>query len=678
MDWSRTLALTLSSLILAAAPALAGGRTVVVGVYENAPKVFTDEAGAPAGIFIDVLRAVAAEEGWDLEFRRGTWAEGLDRLARGELDLMPDVAHSAARERLYGFPQEPVLTSWFQVYAREGLGIRSLLDLAGKRVLVLERSVQQAAFDDLIAGFSLQVTVTPVQDYSDMFQRVADGSADAAVTNSYYGLRHARRYGLVDTAIIFQPTQLYFVTPRDRGQDLRASLDRHLTAMKADQGSVYYRSLERWTARGAQRFVPDWVKYAGAAALAALGVSVLASLRLKRLVDARTHELREREGQLAQAQKLEAIGRLAGGIAHDFNNLLSVILGYSELLLGDPALSERARGTVRRVHQAGERAGLLTHQLLAFSRGQVLRPEVLDVDAELQDMADLLRRMVGPEIELVIVGGDAPRRVLADRGRLQQIVMNLAINARDAMPAGGSLTIETGEAVLDDAYVRSHPDARPGPHVMLAVTDTGEGMSRETLSRIFEPFFTTKERGKGTGLGLATVYGVVKQSGGNVWVYSEPGLGTTFKVYLPRVDEAAAQSQEAEQPPRRPPGSDGAVLVVDDQEDLRDLLREVLEPAGFRVLCAADTAAGLALFEAQAGEVHLLLTDVVVPELGGVGLAQELLRRDPSLRVVYLSGYTGKALGQLGGLPPGSDFLEKPILPQALFGKVREVLARPA
>ena len=382
-------------------------------------------------------------------------------------------------------------------------------------------------------------------------------------------------------------------------------------------------------------------------------------------------EQRRLETQLVQAQKMEAVGRLAGGIAHDFNNLLTVILSYSDLLLEDLPPDDPRRDDVVEIRKASEGAGALTRQLLAFSRQQVLQPRVLDLNAAVVHIGKLLGRVLGEDIHLATSLAPGLGAVKVDPGQLEQIVMNLAVNARDAMPQGGRLSIETANVEMDEEYVRGHPLAKAGPYVMLAVSDSGVGMDAVTQARIFEPFFTTKEAGKGTGLGLATVYGIVKQSGGFIWVYSEPGHGTSFKIYLPRVDEPVEQA--ATRPSDVVRGSE-TVLVVEDVAAVRAVTRQMLERQGYTVLEAPDAQTALQLAERHAGVIHLVLTDVVMPDLGGRELAARLVRVRPDMKVVYMSGYTDDAVVRHGVVQPGIAFLQKPFTPEGLARKVRSVL----
>ncbi len=379
------------------------------------------------------------------------------------------------------------------------------------------------------------------------------------------------------------------------------------------------------------------------------------------------------EEQLRQAQKMESIGRLAGGVAHDFNNLLTVIQGHCDLMQvqmsdGDALLKE-----VKQIQQAGERAASLTRQLLAFSRRQMLAPIVLDLNDLVANLHKMLERLIGEDITLTTVLAPGLWSVTADPGQIEQVIMNLAVNARDAMPTGGMLTIETGNVHLDDSYAKTHPEAPVGPCVMLAVSDTGHGMDEPTQARIFEPFFTTKEPGKGTGLGLATVYGIVKQSGGDILVYSEPGHGTTFKIYLP-ANEVPPKNLVA--PPTQPVSRDGheTILLVEDEEMVRDLVRIVLQNAGYIVLEAPHGKAALSLSAQHQGPIDLLITDVVMPRMSGRELAEQLKALRPPMKVLFMSGYTDDAVVQHGLLAADVEFLPKPFSPSLLASKVREVL----
>src|SRR5213079_1806540 len=387
---------------------------------------------------------------------------------------------------------------------------------------------------------------------------------------------------------------------------------------------------------------------------------------------------RRLQQQVLQSQKLEAVGRLAGGVAHDFNNLLTVITSYSDLVLEGLAPGDAKRDDLEQVRKAADGAAALTRQLLAFSRQQVVEPRVVSLNTVVEGLQKILRRVIGEDIELAITLSPDLESVRADVGQLEQVLMNLVVNARDAMPTGGRLTVETANVEHDPEYARDREAAAVRRFAMLAVTDTGCGMDEATKARIFEPFFTTKETGKGTGLGLATVYGVVKQSGGDIWVYSEPGQGTSFKVYLPRVTEAPEPTRPGPAAAAPLRGSE-TVLLVEDDEMVRTLTRRMLEARGYTVLSASRGEDALGVVERHDGPIDLLVTDVVMPGMSGRAVAQRLLELRPGLKVLYLSGYTDDAIVRHGMLEPGIAFLQKPFSADALARKVREVLdARPA
>jgi two-component system cell cycle sensor histidine kinase/response regulator CckA len=381
---------------------------------------------------------------------------------------------------------------------------------------------------------------------------------------------------------------------------------------------------------------------------------------------------RQLEDQVRQSQRIEAVGRLAGGVAHDFNNLLTIISGYSDLLLERLGPEHPQRSHVNEIRKAADRAASLTRQLLAFSRRQVLTPQVIDLNSVVANMHNMLRRLIGEDIELVNVPGEDLGSVRVDPGQIEQVILNLIVNARDAMPQGGKITIETGNVVLDEGYAGGHFPVKPGPYVVLAVSDTGCGMAPEIQAHIFEPFFTTKEQGKGTGLGLAMVYGIVKQSGGYVWVYSEVGQGTTFKIHLPRVE----LKLEPVETPRRAVGRSGTetILLVEDEAAVRSLVCGVLEQGGYKVLLARNGEDALVVSEQHKGPIHLLLTDVVMPEMGGPRLAEHLRPFHRKMKVLYMSGYTDDAIVHHGVLGSSSAFLQKPFTPEVLAQKVRETL----
>jgi signal transduction histidine kinase len=388
----------------------------------------------------------------------------------------------------------------------------------------------------------------------------------------------------------------------------------------------------------------------------------------------RVSEREKAEERLRQAHKMEAIGRLAGGIAHDFNNMLSVILGYSELAIETLEEGTATRSDVEEIRRAAGRARDLTRQLLAFSRKQILEPKVLDLNQTLLGMEKMLRRLLGEGIELTLLTHTAIGRIKADPSQLEQVVMNLAVNARDAMPKGGKLTLETRDAELDAGYAAEHPDVIPGPYVLLAVTDDGMGIPPDDWKRIFDPFFTTKPKGVGTGLGLSTVLGIVRQSGGHIWVYSEPDRGTTFKLYFPRHDPPA--DVPVTQPPSAVPARGWeTILLVEDDDQVRALARAVLVRHGYNVLEAPSPGEAVLVCERYPAKIHLLLTDVVMPRMTGRELVERVAPARSEMKVLYMSGYTDDTIVHHGVLDAGIEFLQKPLTPDALLRRVHAVLS---
>ncbi len=388
-------------------------------------------------------------------------------------------------------------------------------------------------------------------------------------------------------------------------------------------------------------------------------------------------ERKQLEDQFRQAHKMEAVGRLAGGIAHDFNNVLTIIRAQTEFLLADLPDDDVRRADVLEIQGAADRAAGFIRQLLAFSRRQLLQPEVLELNAVITGMESMVRRLVGEDVVLLTKLNPELPRVWADPGQLQQVILNLAVNARDAMPRGGSLLIETGVVELDEHYPRQHPSARPGRHVVLVVTDTGSGMDSATRSRVFEPFFTTKEPGKGTGLGLSTVYGIVKQTGGHIWLYSEIGRGTTFKLYFP-LHQGPLQASEKTVRVLPASGAGATILVVEDEASVRSTVRRLLERHEYRVLEATNGQDALALITARSGEVDLILSDMVMPGMGGAELATRVRAFAPTLPILLMTGYTEEALARNGDRPLDQEIIEKPFTLHIVLEKVRTALARKA
>ncbi|MBD3265557.1 response regulator, partial [bacterium] len=387
-------------------------------------------------------------------------------------------------------------------------------------------------------------------------------------------------------------------------------------------------------------------------------------------------ERKKLEEQLLQSQKMESIGQLAGGVAHDFNNLLTGILGYSDLLMAQMQSDDSSYAAIQEIHKAGKRAASLTQQLLAFSRKQILEPKVINLNDLVNNLDKMLRRLIGENIEYKTQLEPALDPVKADPGKIEQIIMNLVVNARDAMPLGGRLWLETQNIMLDEAYCRHQSDCEPGNYVMLSVSDTGMGMDAETLNRAFDPFFTTKETGKGTGLGLSTVYGIVKQSNGHVAIYSEEKIGTTFKVFLPtHAVPIESSTNMADKEKENLKGTE-TILVVEDEKAVRDLLLHVLGQHGYTVFQARDCQQAFDLEQEYKESIHLILTDVVLPNKSGREIVEKVRQNRPSIQVLYMSGYTDDAIVQHGVLEEGLEFIQKPFETKRLLRKIREILDR--
>jgi PAS domain S-box-containing protein len=500
------------------------------------------------------------------------------------------------------------------------------------------------------------------QRYRTLFERNLAGVYRSALDGRLLDCNEAcaQIFGYTREEILAHPTGEFYFEPSEREAFLQQLLERgSLTncelRMRRKDGSVVWILENASVLRG-----PD-------------GAPAFIEGTLIDITDRR-----EMEEQLLQAQKLEAVGLLAGGVAHDFNNLLMVVKGHTELMLDRLSVGDAARYNAEQVLKAAERAASLTAQLLAFSRKQVIEPKILNLNTVVHDTEKMLRRLIREDVELIVRPGAGLGRVKADPGQLTQVILNLAVNARDAMPNGGKLVIETANVELDDGYVRLHPSVIPGAYVLLAVSDSGRGMDRETLARVFEPFFTTKERGKGTGLGLATVYGIVKQSGGWIWVYSEPNRGTTFKIYLPRVDEEQDVSRASSSAKIESTNGYETVLLVEDEHSVRELAHQFLMGHGYKVLEASNGVEALEMAKGYQEQIHLLVTDVVMPQMSGPELAERLRELRPAMRVLYVSGYTDNYVVSQEILAPGRAFLSKPYRRAEFLNKVRELLDAPS
>ena len=607
-----------------------------------------------------------------------------------DVDTLEILAANEAAFRLFGYTRDEMMRTRMSDLARDDHeAVRARTALLGEGEVLRTRRYHRKDGTPVMVELTSRVLtfegrrarITVIKDITErheaertlaLLAAIVQSSNDAIVSKTLDGTitswndAATRLFGYTAEETVGRPITI--LIPPDRLDEERVLIGRVAAGERVD----HYETI---------RLRKDGTEVTLSISLApvldASGKVIGASKTARDLTERRKTEaaLRRTEDHLRQAQKMEAVGRLAGGVAHDFNNVLSVILSYAEMLQADLKQDDPMRGDLEEISKAAQRAAGLTRQLLLFSRQQVVQPRVLDLNDILAGMDKMLRRLLGEDVDLTSVPAPQAGRVRADPSSIEQVIMNLVVNARDAMPTGGQLTIETQNVDLDEEYVREHPGSMPGPHVMLAVSDSGMGMDRATQSRIFDPFFTTKEAGKGTGLGLSTVFGIAQQSGGSIWVYSEPGKGATFKVYFPRVT-AEMDAPHPTLPPVTLRGRE-TILLVEDEEQVRAVAQGILERNGYRVIAARSPGEALILCEEHSGTIDLLLTDVVMPQMSGPELARRIAKVRSDTRVLCMSGYTDDSIVRHGVLESGVAFLQKPFTPETLMRKVREVCNTP-
>lgn len=670
--------------VLTTWPSPGAAQTVLkIGVYQNPPKLYLDEQERPKGMYVDLIGAIAKATDLQFEYVPCSWNECLNWLETGRLDVMPDVAYSPERAQRFRFSKVPVFHGWSVVYVHSRSGIESLVDLDRKRVAALRGGAQETEMTKLAAEYGIRPSLIQYESFERMFEDLRDRKVDAALFNRFVGQWRAREYGVVQTPVIFAPSTNFIAYSKALDPAISERIDLALREQVETPRSEYEQALKRWFYDYHPPAVPLWLYWTAGITTALLLTAVAFAWLLRRTVRLQTAELRDKltevrrkNEQLAQAQKMEAVGQLTGGLAHDFNNRLAAVMTNLELLEDHVAPQSEARELIASAIRSAERGAELTRRLLVFSRSHELRPKVVNVNRTIAGMTDLLRRTLGEKIAIrTELSGDL-WSTNVDPGQLENTILNLALNARDAMPEGGTLILETRNVELDQGYAEGPSDVGPGAYVLLAVTDTGTGMTPDVRARAFEPFFTTKTERNGSGLGLSMIYGFVKESGGHIEIQSEPGDGASIRIYLPRDVRVPIEEPLAERGPGRM-SAKGTVLVVEDDDEVRDSVEKVLRSIGYDVLSASSGHDALEII-GRTRRIDLLLTDVGLPRgMNGTELARRARSLLPGLRVLYISGYTHGALDARDLAAEGFELIGKPFRRAELETAVRRVLDMP-
>ncbi len=647
------------------------GEVVKVGTYDNEPKVFMDTSGKPRGIFVDIINEVASREGWELQYVPGTWEENLKRLAAGEIDIMPDVAYSEERALKYEYSKEAVLSDWFQVFRHKDINVSSILDLEGKRVVVLKDSIQHEILHKILSGFMITCETVEVESYNDAFKMLNRREADAVISNRFIVKSKALQESLAKTGIVFFPTHLHYAAPKGRTAVL-ASIDKHLARMKKQPGSAYFQAMERWLGDAPVKVLPDYVKYIGAAAAAIILLVAIMTVLLKFQVNRRTRELREKAGALEKTleelqrtrrealrlEKLQALGQMASGVAHDFNNILTPIIGYAEMLLKKKDVfkdEKRATKYVRIIKRAGMDGAAIIKRMKEFYRmHEEACPEMISAVKIMMEVVELTRPRWETQAAVrgVFIKMNTDLKPVSPihgtKHEVREVLMNLVFNAIDAMPEGGEITLGT---------------ASDNGLVVLSVGDTGEGMDKDTRDNCLRPFFSTKGK-DGTGLGLAMAAGIAESHAGAIEIESEPGEGTTIFLKFPAA-RTTGQHEADEVPSVEHTLS---ILAVDDDERCLETLALLLREDGHTVDTATDPEAGLRM--ALEGSYDLVIADRAMPGMSGDQLIRKLKEKDVKSTMFLCTGSNDIIESDGDGK---ETVLRKPLTTQMLRLAVEEV-----
>jgi signal transduction histidine kinase/ActR/RegA family two-component response regulator len=673
----------------------ASNRTVKVGIYQNKPKVFIDSAGIPQGFFIDILNHIASKEGWQLDYVSSTWEKNLEKLKKAEIDLILDIAQSEERAELFDFNEEIIFSNWAIVYVQKHSKIQSILDLRGKKIAAVKGDISYEDFSGNLGNLGIYARFVEVDEFSDVFELIAQEKVDAGIISRLYGLQHENKFKVARSNILCCPRNLYFAVPKNKNQDLIKKIDQHLYQLKRDDLSLYYRSLIKWIEGISPFKFPAWLAWLMILTGATLAVFAAGIVVLKNKVNLRTTELRKRNEelineivdrkqaqvenemlpvQLIQAQKMEAIGTLAGGIAHDFNNSLQAITSYVQLMKVEKARDSQDSDYLIKMSNIIKNANKLTKQLLTVSRKIESKLQPTNLNDQILQVQLLLERTIPKMIKIELDLGKNLKIIHADSGQIEQVLLNLALNASHAMPDEGKITIKTRNFKLEKDIHTANWGTDRGEYVLLNISDTGHGIEKEVLHRMFEPFYTTKAPGQGTGLGLSVVYGIIKNHHGHIECDSEPGAGTCFSVYFPVSKSENMLKDEMSTEKEKIATGNETILLIEDDESIRDAAKRMLTHFGYTVIPATNAEKAIEIYLAEQESIELVILALNIPGMGGRKCLERLVDIQPELKTIVTSGYPSAANLKNVHNAGNAVIVEKPYQFSDLLRTIRQVL----